>query len=85
MAVLNDQLLDDHWRPILDLCSVRQIQTQIVTMIVHDNHNDGHHCDVDIEQVCGIEYDFLIKFEHLSREEEYLRERLLLQDVIGPR
>jgi len=56
MAVLNDQLLDDHWRPMLDLCSV-----------------------------CGIEYDFLIKFEHLSREEEYLRERLRLKDVIGPR
>ena len=36
-------------------------------------------------KVCGINYDFLIKFEHLSREEEYLRERLRLQDVIGPR
>ena len=28
MAVLNDQLLDDHWRPMLDLCSVRQRQRQ---------------------------------------------------------
>ena len=23
MAVLNDQLLDDHWRPMVDLCSVK--------------------------------------------------------------
>ena len=37
------------------------------------------------KQVCGIDFDLLIKFEQLSREEEYLRERLRLQDVIGPR
>ena len=57
----------------------RQIVTVILimTMIVHDNSNDGHHYNVDIQQVCGIEYDFLIKFEHLSREEEYLRESLI--------
>ena len=25
MAVLNDGLLDDHWRPMVDLCSVRDV------------------------------------------------------------
>ena len=56
----------------------------IITVIVHDNHN--YRCDHNVDkQVCGLDYDFLIKFEHLSREEEYLRERLRLQDVIGPR
>jgi len=56
MAVLNDKLMDDHWRPMVDLCSV-----------------------------CGIRYDFLIKFENLAEEEEYLRRRLHLEQVIGPR
>ena len=47
MAVLNDQLLDDHWRPMLDFCSVNDdIMIKLVaviligTMIVHYNHND---------------------------------------------
>ena len=37
------------------------------------------------QKVCGIRYDFLIKFEHLAEEEEYLRRRLRLEQVIGPR
>ena len=28
MAVLNDKLMDDHWRPMVDLCSVKYIGLQ---------------------------------------------------------
>ena len=55
-----------------------------MTKIVDDNYKNLPHNNI-YNQVCGINYDFLIKFEHLSKEEEYLRERLRLQDVIGPR
>ena len=54
-AVLETGLMDEHWKPVLQLCSA---------------------CAE------GMEFDFVIKFEHLAEEERYLTERLGIATVV---
>ena len=57
-AVLETGLMDEHWKPVLQLCSA---------------------CAE------GMEFDFVIKFEHLAEEERYLTERLGIATVVKQR
>ena len=55
-AVLEDGIMDEHWEPMVSLCSV-----------------------------CGMSYDYVLRFEQLEEEEKYFLQRLGLQGLVVQR